>query len=380
MASLELTVHGIQPHLVEMEKVSKKLKREAGDDTRRDEWSNDAIMSLLDLYEAKWKHRSRGNLKGGDWEDVATCVSIRGGGPKTPFQCKNKVASMKQKYRSEALLKGINGSDTSRWPFFDRMDVMLRMPSTSIPGYNFQQLGLQVADGVPAHDAESGDCDPAQDVMDLRASALFNGISFPKFDPGAAADGGGVHVPNRESNQEDASNTLPQRKLSGENVESETSTPRSNVAVRNHGLRKLHLSREIAASIRSFAESLLRLEKAKLDLLKDAERRRSELEARRLETELKRTEIVMSTQLEIAKLLSLSLPARKRKAAAKGSAAAAAETTIPSRNGMLNPVHQDCMCNAGGLVQMHAGALCTTNGVMSYPAGAVAKPSLPCTN
>ena len=37
---------------------------------------------------------------------------------------------MKQKYRSEVFLKGINGSGCSRWPFFGRMDVMLRVPSS----------------------------------------------------------------------------------------------------------------------------------------------------------------------------------------------------------------------------------------------------------
>jgi hypothetical protein len=49
------------------------------DRTKRDEWSEGAVTSLLDAYEAKWVLRNRAKLKGQDWEDVAKAVSARAG-------------------------------------------------------------------------------------------------------------------------------------------------------------------------------------------------------------------------------------------------------------------------------------------------------------
>ena len=102
------------------------------DRTKRDEWSEGAVGSLLDAYEAKWVLRNRAKLKGQDWEDVARLVSARSGSTrpaKTPTQCKNKVESMKKRYRSESAAGG-----GSRWPLFARLDglVRCRAPTTAL--------------------------------------------------------------------------------------------------------------------------------------------------------------------------------------------------------------------------------------------------------
>lgn len=94
------------------------------DRLKRDEWSEGAVSSLLEAYEAKWVLRNRAKLKGHDWEDVAKFVSSRGNSaksPKTQTQCKNKIESMKKRYRSESA-----AADTSSWPLFPRLDLLLR--------------------------------------------------------------------------------------------------------------------------------------------------------------------------------------------------------------------------------------------------------------
>lgn len=96
----------------------------AVDRTKRDEWSEGAVMSLLDAYEAKWVLRNRAKLKGQDWEDVARAVSARAGegkSAKTATQCKNKVESMKKRYRSES-----STGNGSRWPLYARLDGLVR--------------------------------------------------------------------------------------------------------------------------------------------------------------------------------------------------------------------------------------------------------------
>nr|GMD85484.1 trihelix transcription factor ASIL2 [Ipomoea batatas] len=56
----------------------------ASDRLKRDEWSEGAVSSLLEAYEAKWVLRNRAKLKGQDWDDVARHVSARGNSTKSP--------------------------------------------------------------------------------------------------------------------------------------------------------------------------------------------------------------------------------------------------------------------------------------------------------
>ncbi|KAI3957860.1 hypothetical protein MKW92_009695 [Papaver armeniacum] len=82
-----------------------------GDRLKRDEWSEGAVSCLLDAYETKWILRNRAKLKGHD----------SGRSPKTQTQCKNKIESMKKRYRSES-----SSNDPSSWPLFQRLDLLLR--------------------------------------------------------------------------------------------------------------------------------------------------------------------------------------------------------------------------------------------------------------
>lgn len=97
-----------------------------GDRLKRDEWSEGAVSSLLEAYEAKWILRNRAKLKGQDWEDVAKHVSSRANStksPKTQTQCKNKIESMKKRYRSESATAA---DSSSSWPLYSRLDLLLR--------------------------------------------------------------------------------------------------------------------------------------------------------------------------------------------------------------------------------------------------------------
>lgn len=102
----------------------KLLGGSSNDRIKRDEWSEGAVSSLLEAYETKWVHRNRAKLKGQDWEEVAKFVSCRGNStksPKTQTQCKNKIESMKKRYRSEST-----AAEASSWPLFPKLDHLLR--------------------------------------------------------------------------------------------------------------------------------------------------------------------------------------------------------------------------------------------------------------
>ncbi|GLT72658.1 hypothetical protein SLA2020_445730 [Shorea laevis] len=74
-----------------------------------------------------------------------------------------------------------------------------------------------------------------------------------------------------------------------------------------HGLANL------AASFRVFSESLLRMERAQLEMAKAREASRLEAEKRRVELEAELTRMLLQTQLQIASFASRQSPSRKRK-------------------------------------------------------------------
>ena len=120
------------------------------DRLKRDEWSEGAVSSLLEAYERKWVLRNRAKLKGHDWEDVARFVSARVNctkSPKTQTQCKNKIESMKKRYRSESAT-----ADGSSWPLYPRLDLLLRgsAPPPPAPPPPPQQLHPSAVPQAPA--------------------------------------------------------------------------------------------------------------------------------------------------------------------------------------------------------------------------------------
>lgn len=347
------------------------------DRTKRDEWSEGGVATLLDAYESKWVLRNKAKLKGNDWEEIAGHVCARNGGSrpwKTQSQCKNKIEALKKRYRSEATAGGTAG--TSTWTFFERMDVLLRCPAfTSGLGTTMQQHH-HFAQEMMIPQVETGDSEqvlmkivnPSRsggDVLPLVPSGHAGGTENNRLclhqrqprqrrhhhhhnqhqllnsnsqrhqqQPFAASS------PEEDGEEEDASNTLPQtqflRKRKELSPDSDTSTPKSKIAHAMDVSGKTGVAAaaaaatgaavgakrrkdsspgtEVADSIRMFADSILKLEQAKMQMFKNSERLRAETEARHVEMELKRTEIIAKTQLEIAKLLA-GKPFRRSKLA-----------------------------------------------------------------
>ncbi|KAM7501320.1 hypothetical protein LguiB_000224 [Lonicera macranthoides] len=93
-----------------------------------DEWSEVAILTLLDIYESKWSLQNRAKLKGSDWEEISLKVPARISlAVKNPNQCKNKIKSIKKKYRLEvATATSKNSNLPSSWQFYARMDQLLK--------------------------------------------------------------------------------------------------------------------------------------------------------------------------------------------------------------------------------------------------------------
>ena len=90
---------------------------------REDWWSEDATATLIEAWGDRYVHLSRGNLRQNDWKEVADAVNSRHGNgrPKTDVQCKNRIDTLKKKYKTEKAKK----PSPSSWCFFERLDFLI---------------------------------------------------------------------------------------------------------------------------------------------------------------------------------------------------------------------------------------------------------------
>ncbi|KAG1334075.1 Uridylate kinase [Cocos nucifera] len=115
---------------------AKKGRHMSSGDYRKDreEWSDTAIGSLLDAYTERYVQLNRGNLRGRDWEDVATIVSDRWDkqkAGKSVEQCKNKIDNLKKRYKVECQRLSSGGLAVSHWPWFKKMEQVVGSSSSS---------------------------------------------------------------------------------------------------------------------------------------------------------------------------------------------------------------------------------------------------------
>ncbi|XP_057949247.1 trihelix transcription factor ENAP1-like [Malania oleifera] len=97
---------------------------------REDCWSEEATSTLVDAWGRRYLELNRGNLRQKDWQEVADAVNDRHGHVKkarrTDVQCKNRIDTLKKKYKVEkARVSDSNGTVTSSWPFFSRLDALI---------------------------------------------------------------------------------------------------------------------------------------------------------------------------------------------------------------------------------------------------------------
>nr|QFU85236.1 Trihelix4 [Diospyros kaki] len=97
---------------------------------REDCWSEEATATLVDAWGRRYLELNRGNLRQKDWQEVADAVNARHGHTKkarrTDVQCKNRIDTLKKKYKVEKTrVSESDGSFSSSWPFFSSLDALI---------------------------------------------------------------------------------------------------------------------------------------------------------------------------------------------------------------------------------------------------------------
>ncbi|GMI80384.1 hypothetical protein like AT3G54390 [Hibiscus trionum] len=300
----------------------------SNDRLKRDEWSEGAVSSLLEAYESKWVLRNRAKLKGHDWEDVARYVSARANcakSPKTQTQCKNKIESMKKRYRSESAT-----AEGSSWPLYQRLDLLLRgnaaVPPTPPPLLPPSQQQLHTS-AVPQLQPSGPIFTnlpltvPEASTVVVVQQPLATVAQPPTLVPQGLGTAPNSHGSNgfEKTPKDDEAETKESDHLSDKvPMETDSSTPdlynneeklrskklKTKMSEKKKKRRKKEEYSEISESIKILAEVILKSEEARMETLREIEKMRVETEIRRGEMDLKRTEIIAKTQLEIAKLFA----------------------------------------------------------------------------
>uniref|UniRef100_A0ACD5XT69 Uncharacterized protein n=1 Tax=Avena sativa TaxID=4498 RepID=A0ACD5XT69_AVESA len=302
---------------------------------KRDEWSESGISRLLEAYEAKWLLRNRAKLKWTDWVDIANDVSAHcsssepgkpgaGGSAKTPNQCKNKVESMKKRYRAESAAAARAGAGTSpgpgasgggtSWRFFGRMDGLLKGPAaTSCSSQVQTELGNSISPDLRAAPA-------AKAELEVEAEADIAAIrQLPDAGPAVALSKLlNAHANGSATEKAEKVDQITQKEAADSDT-ANVSSPRSKEEANGGGgaeevddmpsrKRKGSTSElDVARSIELLASSFVKIEQARMEMYRETERMRAEAEIKKGEMELKRTEIMAKTQLQIARLFAKRL-------------------------------------------------------------------------
>ncbi|KAJ8553236.1 hypothetical protein K7X08_023914 [Anisodus acutangulus] len=290
-----------------------------GSGGREDCWSEGATTVLIDSWGERYMELSRGNLKQKHWKDVADIVSSREDyrkTPKTDIQCKNRIDTVKKKYKLEKS-KIAAGQGPSKWPFFEKLDHLIGPtakinptvaagvagPSNLYSGN--QQVPMGIPMGVRSLPHLRPHLRPHQQLQSQQKqkqplrrrpnmdSDTSESESEPELSP-ASTDSfpPGTCQPKRPRIQREMMNSSALRQGIHRGIGEASGKESGN---KNWG----NSVRELTRAILKFGEAYEQTESAKLQQMVEMEKQRMKFAK---EMELQRMQFFMNTQLELSQL------------------------------------------------------------------------------
>ncbi|KAL2461950.1 Trihelix transcription factor ASIL2 [Abeliophyllum distichum] len=260
---------------------------------REDCWSEGATAVLIDAWGEKYLELSRGNIKQKHWKDVADIVTGREDytkTPKTDVQCKNRIDTVKKKYKTEKA-KIAAGGAPSKWRFYQKMDELIGPTAKINNSWSGPGPSSRVPMGIP---------------VGVRHKP---GQQFRKRRP---VDSDEESEPEHSA---DSSNGLPPESYKRQSVQREKMIVNNNATASRPGIMNWNSEvgngvgsmesnwensvMELTRAILNFGEAYAQAEKSKLQQLVEMEKQRMKFVK---ELELQRMQFFMKTQLELSQL------------------------------------------------------------------------------
>lgn len=123
-----LSRYEFAPRVVVTPPVSKRTR--AGRNSLTD-WTEQESFVLLEAWGERYLKHNRKNVRSEEWAEVAEKVSEVSKLARTETQCRNRLDTLKKKYKKEKALLAESIGISSKWVYFSKMDMILS-PS-SIP-------------------------------------------------------------------------------------------------------------------------------------------------------------------------------------------------------------------------------------------------------
>ncbi|GAB4842162.1 hypothetical protein Ancab_012120 [Ancistrocladus abbreviatus] len=219
------------------------------------DWTEPETFVLLDAWGDRFLQLGRKSLRLEEWQEVAEKVSQGSKIERTDTQCRNRLDTLKKKYKKEKMRLTENRGGTSKWVYFKKMDMLMSSPA--------QQAGLSCG-------MDSGEYVFMNPRVYLNRA---NGLDEMRDSPG-----------NSESSK-------------GEDDDSEGPPP--NRKRKKEKTRQGSSFQLLADSIQKFSEIYEKIESKKRQQMLELEKMRMDFQR---EMEMQSREILERAQAEIAKI------------------------------------------------------------------------------
>nr|XP_034915950.1 trihelix transcription factor ASIL1 [Populus alba]TKS12054.1 trihelix transcription factor ASIL1 [Populus alba] len=242
-------------------------------------WTHQETIHLIQAYQEKWYSLKRGQLKASQWEEVAVTVAARCGydynhPSKSAVQCRHKMEKLRRRYRDEKRVMALGG--TCYWQYFDLMDSLERgplpisaQPLARVPSQENYHTRNRNNGVLGEYDDDKGeDEDDDDEDYGYRSKLRSRSINYILRKPSIVNRyaGGGPSGVSREA----------EKKRKREEVEEEEEEEEEE-----EGEEGVEMG--LAGQIKAFSERMVKLERKKLEVMKETERSRMEMENKKLE-------------------------------------------------------------------------------------------------
>ncbi|XP_052170638.1 trihelix transcription factor ENAP1 [Diospyros lotus] len=277
-------------------------------------WTPQETINLILAYQEKWYSLKRGQLKSSQWEEVAVTVAARCGlddPSKTATQCRHKIEKLRKRYRAEKLKPNSRAS----WDYFDHMDRLERgplpisaRPMSVVPCRN-QDDDDDI--GNNNEDVDDDDYDDEAPYDDAIASGRNKSKSINRIIRGHLT----TNKPTKDRKLRHRSDAisrslqnpvLGKRKeryeTEGENDEEEEEEEGDDEEI---GGGERETVSQLAAEIKAFAERFVKIENKKIEMMRETERCRLEMESKRME-------MILDSQRKIVDSIARAFASHKK--------------------------------------------------------------------
>ncbi|PPD74615.1 hypothetical protein GOBAR_DD28460 [Gossypium barbadense] len=104
------------------------LKSSYGGRNSLTDWTEHETLVLLDAWGDCFLQCGRKSLRTEEWQEVAEKVSEISKIERTETQCRNRLDTLKKKYKKEKAMLTEIGGTTSKWVYFKKMDMLMSTP------------------------------------------------------------------------------------------------------------------------------------------------------------------------------------------------------------------------------------------------------------